>query len=166
MRLIGVVFIVFSAGSVGVRIGFSLRQRCVFLQQLIKAFKLLENEIAFGSTPLPKAFALIGHASDGVVRRIFVGVSERMEKSRWMSPRKAMELTLETVDDKSTDQILLDLSEKIGRYDLNAQIDGLKCAQVQTQSLLEELERERSVKSRTYKTLSLCAGLAVAILLI
>ena len=43
---------------------------------------------------------------------------------------------------------------------------GIEAARQEAETLLQNLERERSLKSRTYETLGICAGLAAVILLL
>lgn len=166
MKVVGLIFIVLSAGSVGFRIGVILKNRCHYLMELIKMLQILENEISFGGTPLPQAFALVAQTAEGEVKKIFSHLSVQMENCRWISPKTAMEGALKGNQETVADSILLELAEKIGKYDLDTQISSIRIAQAQVQQMLNDLEQERKVKSKTYQTLSICAGLAVAILLI
>ena len=165
MKLAGMIFIVLSAGSVGIRIGLSLKRRCRYLRQMLHALQILESEITFGATPLQQAYAAVAKSVQGEMGQIFLTMSTQMEQCRWMTPKTAMEKALKDKDDP-LNEILIHLAEQIGKYDLQTQLLALQTAKMQAEQKLQELEQECSMKSGTYETLSICAGLAAAILLI
>ena len=59
---------------------------------------------------------------------------------------------------------LADLGTSLGRFDLPGQLKGLEAARISCRRDLEELSRDRDVRLRSYQTLGLCAGCALAIL--
>lgn len=170
MKVAGVIFIVASATSMGVRVAWSLRRRCTLLQQLMAALQLMKNEISFCGTPLPQTFALMAAACDGPLERLFSRIARDMDKRRWLTPMAAMEQALKDVPELPQGDrislILLELSGKLGKYDLDSQRQGIDLALVQLEEERQKAEREKSVKGRTYETLGVCAGLAMAILLL
>lgn len=170
MRIAGVIFIVVSAGSMGFRVALSLRRRCALLRQLMAALQLLRNEIAVCGTPLPQAFALMAASSDGLLERLFSRIAKDMDKRRWLTPLAAMQQALRDLPELPRDDrismILLELAGKLGKYDLDSQLHGIDLAQAQLEEERLTAERERSVKGKTYETLGICAGLAMAILLL
>ena len=91
MKLIGMLFIVVSAGSVGFRIAFLLKKRCSLVRQFLQALQVLRNEITFCATPLPQAFALMAVSSDGTLGRLFSDVAKDMDRRRWATPQAAMD---------------------------------------------------------------------------
>ena len=88
-----------------------------------------------------------------------------MESKRWLSPKTAMETAMVQTQNEFED-ILTELAEKLGRYDLDKQLSAIRFAKMQAENRLALAEKERSLKSKTYETLGICAGLSVAILLI
>ena len=61
--------------------------------------------------------------------------------------------------------IILELSDTLGCFNLSGQLDGLVQAVRQAEKALNELTFEQDVRLRRYQTLGLCAGAALAILL-
>ena len=166
MKLVGMIFIVASAGSVGFRIAVLLKRRCMLVRQFLRALQLLRNEISFCGTPLPQAFALMAASCDGQLARLFSDVAKDMDRRRWVTPQAAMEKALEETPEELLKPILIDLTKRLGKYDLDAQMQGIDTAYREAELLLQTLEQERSLKSRTYETLGICAGLAAVILLL
>ena len=167
MKLMGIVIIVASAGSVGFGIASSLKKRCALLRKLLSALQILKNEITFCATPLPQAFALIAASMDGMTARVFSAAAKDMDRRRWLTPQAALEKALEqeSVDAQLRDT-LCSLGAGLGKYDRDEQARTIDLTQLRLEELLRNAERERSVRSKTYETLGICAGLALAILLI
>lgn len=166
MKTAGVIFIILSVGSVGFRISAALKYRCRILRKLISALHLLEHELTFSGTPLPRAFTLMADAVEGCYQQIFGKIAQKMNKTRWLTPISAMEQALRECPDEQTGEILMEFAGNIGRYDIDMQIKGIDIARTRLEGLVSVLEKERSVKSKTYETLGICAGLAAVILLI
>ena len=170
MKLAGMIVILVSAGSVGFRIAAALKRRCRLLQQLLAALGVLQNEIGFCGTPLPQAFALAAVASEGTVEALFSAMAREMDRRRWLTPAAALEQAWQEQPDlreeEALRQCLLALAASLGKYDRDSQLTALEAAKTRLADLLHAAEQERSVRSRTYEALGLCAGLALAILLI
>ena len=170
MKLVGILIIVLSAGSMGFRIAASLKKRCQLLRQLSSALQVLKNEISFCGTPLPQAFALMAVSVQDAPERVFSSVARQMEQRRWLTPQHAMEQALteqpELGWDVDTADLLLKLAAGLGKYDRDSQMQTIERVGAELECLLQAAEQERSIRSRTYKTLGICAGLAVGILLI
>ena len=66
----------------------------------------------------------------------------------------------------SVNSILILLSDTLGRFDLSGQLNGLDYAINQANQLLDKLTFDQDQRLRSYQTLALCAGAALAILLV
>lgn len=170
MKLAGILFVVVSAASVGLKIASSLRNRCRMLRQFLDALQVMSSEISCCGTPLPQVFALMAVSSDGTVSRLFSNVAKAMDKQRWLTPRNAMETALQSEqqlgEDKDLREILLSLASGLGKYDRESQLQILERTKDCLETLLHAAEQECSVRSKTYEVLGLCAGISVAILLL
>ena len=61
---------------------------------------------------------------------------------------------------------LRNLGISLGRFDLPGQLQGIHTARGECQSALDRLCSNRDNRLRSYETLGLCAGAALAILLL
>ena len=57
-------------------------------------------------------------------------------------------------------------TDQIGRFDLEGQLQGLESVRVYCRDQLDNLAKDRDVRLRSYQTLGLCAGAALAILFV
>lgn len=165
MKVIGILLVIASTASVGFRLALSLKAHCDSLKQFLNALELLEDELSCNATPLVQAFFLTAEKTQGAIRNILQETAEQMESKRWLSPKTAMETAMVQTQNEFED-ILTELAEKLGRYDLDKQLSAIRFAKMQAENRLALAEKERSLKSKTYETLGICAGLSVAILLI
>ena len=166
MKLIGMVFIVCASGYAGIQIALSLKARCNLFRQLQRALRMLNHEIAFCGTPLPHAFGVLAAANTGLLEHVFSQAAKEMDKRRWLTPSGAMDLALADCQDETISEILRELASRLGKYDRDAQLQGIELAKNRVDQLLMELEQERGQKSKVYQTLCVCTGLAAAILLV
>lgn len=63
-------------------------------------------------------------------------------------------------------KIMRELGQTLGRFDLPGQLRGLESIRRTCRRELDELAKNRDVRLRSYQTLGLCAGAALAILFI
>lgn len=166
MKLMGMIFLVFACGSAGFRIAASLREKCSLYAMLLRQLAMMRQEICFYATPLAQVFALLAASGSGTLERVWKETARQMNTNPWMQPRYAMEQALASEQETDLAQILLPLCTQLGKYDADAQKKAIMAAEEQTKALLTSMEQERSVKSKTYQTLGICAGLAAAVLLI
>jgi hypothetical protein len=62
--------------------------------------------------------------------------------------------------------VLRELGQSLGRFDLNGQLLGIAAVRNTCRSKLQQFEKNKEVRLRSYQTLGLCAGAALAILFI
>ena len=166
MKILGISFITLSSAVVGFQMAAMLRKRCALMRELDDLLQLLEQEIGTCGTLLPHAFALLSAATDGIWETVFSGIAKEMDKNRWATPHEAAQIVLNQVHDRDISEIMLPMMKKMGKYNIEAQTQGIESARLQLRMLLQELEQEQKMKSKTFQTLGICTGLAVAILLI
>jgi len=166
MKVIGMVFVILAASSVGFSMSSSIRRDRLLLLQLQHALQLLRNEIAFCGTPLPQTFALMAANCTGYLERVFSEVAKQMDKHRWMSPSAVMEQVLSGQRDTVVSDILKELAAGLGDYDVQSQLISVRTADERAATSLQRTEQEGSTTARIYETLGICSGLSVAILLI
>lgn len=166
MKLAGMIVIITAAGSVGFRISAQLKSKCRLLETLLRLLGMMKQEICVYATPLAQVFGLLATASDGILERVFSATAKEMNRQPWSTPHRAMTQALEHEREELLNQVLLPLCMQLGKYDWDAQRLAVEAAEQQTLALLHQLEQERSLKSKTYQTLGICAGLAVSVLLL
>lgn len=168
MRWIGAVLVFICCGYFGFAMAMSHRKEERTLRQILLAINYMECELQYRLTPLPQ---LLGQASKqvgGVARTVLSTLAAELESQ--ISPEVAycMESVLRREKDvpKLAMEAFQMLGQCLGRFDLQGQLKELDCVRALCTRHLSELEANRDVRLRSYQTLGLCAGAALAILLL
>lgn len=166
MKLLGILFVIATAGSAGFRIAGEGRKSCDMMRQLLSALQILRNEIAFCGTKLPKAMALMAVPCRDQLEAVLANTAREMDKCAWMTPLDALKRCTKDCKNEPFVPILTDLMTRLGTYDTQAQLQSVDLAREQCEERLCLLEQENRKKGKLYETLGICAGVAVSILLI
>ena len=167
-KWIGALLIIAGSGAFGLALCAGHRAEEETLLKLIRALDYMACELQFRLTPLPELCRLAGQECTGVVSAVLTDLSTELEMGDEPLVSGCMKRVLFTVADipKFTRQNLILLGETLGRFDLEGQKSGLDAVRSACRRDLEELRRNRENRLRSYQTLTLCTGAALAIILI
>ncbi len=166
-KILGAVLVVCSCGGFGFSMAYQYRNEISALQQLLCALEFMRNELEYRLTPLPQLCRKTAEQVKGGLKAFFLRAAEEMESQ--ISPN--VQMCFLAAQHKSGDipkhsrDALHTLGQTLGTFDLNGQLRGLDSVYNLCNNKLGELERDRPQRVRNYQTLGLCAGAALAILL-
>ena len=168
IKLLGLIFIVFSCGAFGFLIAYSYRREANSMQQLIYALEFMECELAYRLTPLPELCRMTAKASNGIVRSLFIELAYELENQISPDVEHCMQCVLSkhSRTPKMVDAIMCRLGKTLGRFDMEGQLKGISSVRQSCQSNLTHYQINQEPKLRSYQTLGLCAGAAIAILML
>jgi len=168
LKLIGSILIVAACGGFGFKIAANHIKEEKSLRQLIAILDYMECELQYRLTPLPVLCTQAAASSNGALQKTFLALARELEDQ--ISPDVAccMAAALGQACElpRLTWQELDMLGKSLGRFDLDGQLKGLEAVRQDCRCNLERLCENRDVRLRSYQTLGLCAGAAMAILLI
>lgn len=167
-KWIGVIFVIVGCGGFGFSIGATQVMEEKTLRQLICALDYMECELQFRLTPLPDLCRQAGVNARGCIRDVFLKLSIELETQLSPDVDCCMRRVLEKIQNlpKHTQEALLELGQSLGRFDLQGQLKGLEIVRAACRRRLEQLTTNKEPRIRSYQTLGLCAGAAIAILFI
>ena len=167
-RLVGAILILSGCGW----FGFSMASaHCASengLRQLIRAAEFMQCELQFRQTPLPQLCHLTANLLNGELGRFFGELGERLESRSYADVSACMK----SVQDNHPNlpegivPILSELGQHLGQFDLAGQLSCLRSVQAECESTLKQLSDNRENRLRSYQTLGLCTGAALAVLLL
>lgn len=171
LKMLGAACVIFSASAVGFGFSGNVRRQCAQLTALIEALTYLKSEILYRRTPLPQALGMLAeHSADAAVGGLFAKAAEKLEASCTLSVHAAFRAALGMADglvlSAQTRQALLSLSLSLGQLDLDGQERALELASERLSAQLRLLEQGRSARCRSYATIGICAGMALAVILL
>ncbi len=167
-KILGALLIVAGCGWVGFAMAASVRQEKAALQQLLQVLEFMKNELAFRLPPLPELCTAAAAQSSGVIAAVLNELAAQLDKQLCDRAEAAMEAVLDQTAKLSVRvrQNLRRLGTSLGRFDLQGQLSSLEAAAEICRQDLEAIQSHEEERVRSCRTLGLCAGAALAILLI
>ena len=168
VKMVGVILVIVSCGGVGFKIAANYRQEENALRQLIKILDFVECELQYRLTSLPTLCRQAWEVFPEMPGKVFMELSLEIDAQISPDIKRCMDAALNNV--KSVPPItrkeLELLGKSIGRFDLDGQLKGLDAVRQDCKRNLRLLTDNRENRLRSYQTLGLCAGAALAILFV
>ena len=168
LHWIGAILIIAGCGGIGFGMALNYKREENTLRQLIQIMDLFCCELEYRMTPLPELFRKASSVATGQLSKLLTNVAQELESQVAPDAACCMSSALRKNRDLPAKVLfaLTDLSRSLGEYDLAGQLRGIHSVQVSCSRQLEDLENNRTQRIRSYQTLGLCAGAALAILFI
>ena len=166
LKIIGALCIIFACGGTGYSMAAAHRYEERTLHQLISALNHMGCELQYRLTPLPELCKRVAVDAQGIVGQVLLDVSKELEMQLVPDAVSCMQAVLSRSKKlpRSVYKNLKELGITLGRFDLEGQLKGIEAVRTQCRTDLEALENNRDARLRSYQTLGLCAGCALAIL--
>lgn len=167
-KWIGAVLVIIGCGGVGFSMAAACRREEWILRSLIGALEYMSCELQFRLTPLPELCRMAGKECRGVIGSVLTELAAQLEKQITPDAGSCMYAALsryETLPKGAYDALRM-LGTSLGRFDLQGQLRGLEQVRSQCRKDLDRISVDRDLRIRSYQTLGLCAGAALAILFV
>lgn len=165
VRLLGACCIVAGCGGFGFAMAAASRREERELRRLLAALEYMSCELSYRQTALPVLCRGAAEGSSGTVREFLLGLSQSLE---WQTDPDVRVCVYGVLDrlrpSKRLYRQLSDLGATLGRFDLPGQLRGLESAIRSGEEALRSVRDGAADRRRSYETLGLCAGAALAIL--
>jgi stage III sporulation protein AB len=169
IKIIGGILVVAATSWIGLETARRFQRRPRQLREMQSGLQMLETEISYVLTPLPKALEKIaqsieGHTGDffGVVKNQIINNPGAIREA-W---GKGMDYLGEHCALTDCDQnILRNFGTTLGKSDRQDQVKHLKLAMAQLATAETNAWEEKAKNERMFKALGLLGGLAIVILL-
>ena len=170
LKTIGMILILMASGTVGFGMARTVRRQQVQTVVLIDALLRLRHELQYRLTPLPDAFAVLGEMPNREVAAFFSAMSARLQSGRTCTVgyacRQALRRTEGLCIPAGVRTTLMSLFDTLGKYDLDGNLQALDLALGRLREEARQLQGSAAARCKTYVTLGVCTGLAVAVILI
>ena len=168
MKLIGAVLVILGCGGTGFSMAAAHRKQERELRQLMSALDFMQCELQYRLTPLPDLCRQTAAQTHGCIRSLFSSLAEELEDQIAPDVQHCMNAAVAKTTDipSAAAAVAGNLGKTLGRFDMEGQIRGLENARQECRVALEKLTQNSENRLRSYQTLGLCAGAALAILFI
>ena len=166
-KWIGAIFIVVSCGGAGFSLAAGLKREENILAEMISAIVFMKSQLEFRLTPLPQLCRQTGKQATGQVRQLFMSLARELEQQLFPEASDCIYAVLADHRDlpPSSRIVWTKLGKSLGQMDLSGQLRDLEQLIVHCRQIQGQMSNNRDQRLRSYQTLSLCAGVAMAILL-
>ncbi len=168
MKWIGAAMIIGGFGMFGFSMVAAHKREEAALRSLIGALDYMQCELQYRMTPLPDLCRQAGEQNHNLVGYILLMLARELECQISPDVECCMTEALKAGEalPQRTRKAFEILGTSLGRFDLEGQIRGLEGVRSFCRGELEHLSINRDARLRSYQTLGLCAGSALAILLV
>jgi len=168
IKVFGALCVIAGCGGWGFLVATQYLQRIRLLRQLVCALDYMECELHYHSTALPELCRNTALQCRGRIKLLFSLLSEELESQISPDVSLCMVSAVEKSGDlpQSIRQVCQALGQSLGKFDLIGQLKGLETARRECREILHVLLENKATRLRSYQTLGLCAGAAIAILFI
>ena len=166
-KVIGAIITILGCGGMGLRIATAYKKEFKTLEQLRNGMDFMECELRYRLTPLPELCRGTADATSGAVSAFFRELA--LALGQQVSPRvRNCVNTVIAGSDLPTvaADYLSELGETLGIFDLEGQLQGIEFIKHRLDQALDHYRKDLGSRIRSYQTLGLCAGAAIAILLL
>ena len=166
LQWIGAILIIAGCGGIGFGMALSYKREENTLRQLIRVMDMFCCDLEYRMTPLPELFRKAANTATGQLSKLFSIVAQELENQVAPDAAYCMASALRKTRELPGKVLftLTDLGRSLGQYDLPGQLQGIKAVQASCVRQLDDMENNRTQRIRSYQTLGLCAGAALAIL--
>lgn len=165
IRIMGAGMIFLGCGGFGFSMAASSRREEEQLESLRAGLEYMICELSYRQTALPELCRGTSGVCRGQVRRFFQELAKELEKQAAADVQVCVYEILERMGiTGELRRLLQEAGATLGRFDLTGQLRGLEASIHSVEIALRRIRDGAAQRRRSYQTLGLCAGAAIAIL--
>ncbi|HIV68285.1 MAG TPA: stage III sporulation protein AB [Candidatus Butyricicoccus stercorigallinarum] len=171
LKIMGIVLIIGSFTGIGISQRRQFRSHVAVLGEMLSVLDMISNELSFHLASIPDIVRQLAADSRPAVSHIFSAMRDSIAKDdnlsltfKWMKAFK--ECGREAGLSEDDIGILCDLSDFIGKYDVQAQQKSIEYARTRLSRQLAVASEELKSKGTVYRTCCVAAGILLVLVLI
>lgn len=167
LKWVGAACVIIGCGVWGFCVAERMRRQERELRQLLQALEYLYSTLMYHQSPLPDLLSGAASAVGGTIGRVLQELKEQLLLQELSNAGQCMSAALVRRSVmQETRQVLMLLGTSLGQFDLSGQQAALEAVRAECNRRLNVLCTGLEQKVRSYRILGLCAGGALAILLL
>lgn len=168
VKFLGAILIILGCGYFGFSITAASKREETALRQLIGALDYMQCELQYRMTPLPDLCRQAGVESKNQIGKFLINLSDELESQISPDVSGCIHAAIVCVPElpKRVVKAFEIMGVSLGRFDAEGQIRGLENVRAYCRAELDAMAVDRDVRLRSYQTLGLCMGAALAILFV
>lgn len=165
-RILGVSLVIVGCSTFGFKLATDLHRQIKLLRELIDILNYMECDLNYRLTPLPE-LCRVSVKESKLLKETFRHFADEMDSQISTDTSSCMKAAIAKSADlsDSIELLLMELGCSLGNFDLDGQLRGIDAIRQKCVKQLQELEKDKDVRIRNYRTLGICLGATLAILL-
>ena len=166
-RIIGSFLIISGCTLVGA-IKFSAEKREIrLIQELVNALNIMICQLEFQRTPLPELCTHVAK-SNNELTDFFLLLENELKTQVLANVSDCVDIVIENIKTfpGCVEELLLLLGDSLGRYDADGQLSQLRHVVAVCCNTLDNLQQRHNKMGKTNQTLWICAGVALAVIML
>lgn len=167
-KWVGAILIIASCGGCGFSIAAGKRREERLHNQLLDVLQFMENELQYRLTALPELCRMAAAKTRGDLRHVFSNLYQELQSRKLPDAGSCMYAAIRQTGEipPGIRRLLIQLGNSLGQFDLPGQLTGIHSVRKRCLDSLENIRKNRDAQLRCYQTLGVCAGAALAVVLI
>ena len=168
LKLFGALLIVTGCGGFGFLTAVCWKREELALRQLAGDLEFMACELQYRMTPLPELCGQTAGKRNSITSEFWKLMEAELEQQMEPDVSCCVQSVLNRCRKlpEHTQKALKMLGQTLGRFDLEGQLQGLNSVKNHCYGELESMAQERDFRLRSYQTLGICTGIALAIILV
>lgn len=168
MKVLGAILIISGCGSVGFYIAFVYNRELALLKKFAYLLDYMTCQLQFKLMPLPALLRDAAKQAAGFMVGLFQDLADELDTQVKPDVKSCLLATLNKYPQipASVRCCLCELSGSLGKFDLEGQMEGFAYTKSVCLEKIAALEENRESRLRTYRTLGICAGAALAVIFV
>ncbi len=167
-RWIGATMVIAACTGCGFSVAAGKRKEERLLYQLLHILQFMESELRYRMTPLPDLCRMSAGEVSGILRVVFLNLYRELSWQKLPDAGSCMTAAIQRTGDMPgrIRRLLVQFGQTLGRFDLEGQLQGIQAVRRRCLDSLESIRKNRDERLRSYRTLGICGGAALAIILL
>lgn len=167
-KWIGAFLVIIGCGGFGFMVAAGCKREERYLRELYGALEFMSAELKYRLSPLSVLVERAAEHTSGTLWQLFSVLDQELAGQIAPNAEACMRAALEATPSipPLTGKMLRMLGKSLGKFDLSGQLSGISLVREACAENLARISRDRAERLRSYRTLGICAGIAIAILLI
>ena len=168
IRIIGAALTIIGCTTIGFLLATSVKSEIKIIQGLISILMGWKNNIHYYQTPLPELCSSIRSYDTSILRKLFHDFHQQLASNTYHDAHQIMLKVLSGYPElpQSCYNLLQKLGEGLGKYDSTGQLNEIDAVLNEANHILCRLKDNEPSQVKCYRAFGICAGVALAILII
>lgn len=167
-KVLGITLVIVSCIGLAFLISAIHKREVQALKQFLAALDYMECELQYRRTPLPQLCRETASVCSGFLATLFKDLANELDNQISPDAKLCMDAVLTKYNNLPpiTQEKLVTLGTTLGRFDLEGQVRDLRSVHDECSRLLDHYTENENLRLRNTRTLCICAGIAIAVVLI